>query len=228
MSLRAVIFDFDGVIADTERLHYLAFERILVPLSLGISWEAYVESCIGFDDRDVFRYRFRHDPAYLENGVLEELIGRKAQSFLDLVAEEGAPIYRGVAELVAALQTASIPLALCSGAVRSDIAGILAATPFADAFPVQITAEDVAHSKPDPEGYRLAARRLLTNCDVSELATVIAIEDTPTGLASAASAGLTVVAVTNTHPASALGEAHLVVNSLEGLAVTDLAGLVTR
>jgi len=227
MLLRAVIFDFDGVIADTERLHYLAFERILEPLSLGISWEAYVESCIGFDDRDVFRYRFRQDPSPMEDGGLETLIARKAQAFLDLVEEEGAPVYPGVPELISALQGASIPLALCSGAVRSDIAGILSGTPFADAFPIQVTAEDVAHSKPDPEGYRLAAQRLLPNLGSSELNRVIAIEDTPTGLASAVSAGFTTVAVTNTHPASALDDANFVVTSLEGLAVAELAGLVT-
>ena len=57
--LAAVIFDFDGIIVDTEPLHYKAFQEILVPLGLGYPWEEYLRRYIGFDDRDAFREAFR-------------------------------------------------------------------------------------------------------------------------------------------------------------------------
>ena len=227
MFLQAVIFDFDGVIADTERLHYLAFERILEPFKLTLSWEEYVDTCIGFDDRAVFQYRFRHQPAHLEKDGLENFMSQKAQAFLDLVDELGAPIYPGVEELVAELRGVGIPIGLCTGAVRSDISKILAATLFADAFSVQVTADDVRCSKPDPEGYELAARALCPNLGQDGRIGIIAIEDTPTGLMSAIEAGLTTIGVTTTHPISELGKARLVVESLQDLNVTILSELLS-
>ena len=226
MSLRAVIFDFDGVIADTEHLHYLAFERLLEPEGLGVSWETYVETCIGFDDRDVFRYRYQHDPAHLENGVLETYVAAKAKAFLDLVKEKGAPVYPGVERLIRDLQAAAIPIGLCSGAVRTDIDAILRSTSFADAFLVQVTADDVERSKPDPEGYCAAARRLLGGDELSIPPGIVAIEDTPAGLSSAMAAGLSTLAVTTTHDAAALRDARRIVASLEDVRLADFERLV--
>lgn len=223
--LDAVIFDFDGIVADTEKLHYLAFERVLAPLGRGISWDDYVERCIGFDDRDVFRLRLGEGGIVPEGAALQGLVDQKALAFVELVQEQGAPIYPGVWSLVRRLYEAEVPLCVCSGALRTDIDAVLRATGFGHGFETMVTAEEVSRSKPDPESYLLALRRLTERHPDRRIESgcVVAIEDTPGGIAAARGAGLTVVGVPNTHPREALHEAHWVVDSLEAVSVDQLS-----
>ena len=223
--LNAVIFDFDGVIVDTEPLHYKAFQELLVPLGLGYSWEEYLERYIGFDDRDAFREAFRVHGRTLSDAELKKLIRGKGDAFLAIVSGGVAP-YPGVAELIRSI-SGRLPLALCSGALKSDIEPILAGLGLTDAFDVKVTADEVAASKPDPESYRLAVRRLQERYPGKvEAAASIAVEDTPAGIASATGAGLKVLAVTNSYPREKLTGASRVVNSLVGVDIEGLSLLV--
>lgn len=220
--LAAVIFDFDGIIVDTEPLHYKAFQEILVPLGLGYPWEEYLRHYIGFDDRDAFREAFRARGRALDDRELRELIAEKGSAFQRTIAA-GVEPYPGVVELIRAIG-GKLPLGLCSGALPSDIEPILEQLELADLFDVIVTAADVQASKPDPASYLLtvaglgeaypAQRIIAGNC--------LAIEDTPAGIASAKAAGLQVLAVTNSYPEEALAGAGRVVNSLAGV---DLQGL---
>jgi len=214
LQAEAVIFDFDGVIVDTEPLHYAAFQRLLEPLGLGFSWEQYVETYMGFDDRDAFMEAFKADPAGLSATALQELIDRKADLFQEII-RDGITAYPGVVDLIWAIAASHTPLAISSGALRSDIAPILETLGISGCFDVIVTAEDVAHSKPDPECYSLA-HRMLNDCRGLALtpARVLAIEDTPAGIDAAKGAGLRVMAVTNSYPASHLSRADLVVDAL--------------
>lgn len=220
--LTAVIFDFDGIIVDTEPIHYRAFQDVLQPLGLGYTWEDYLESYIGFDDRDAFREVFRVSGRTLDEQALAELMERKAVAFEEIV-QLGVKPYPGVLELVRSL-TGTIPLALCSGALTRDIAPILDMLGIQGAFDVQVTADDVAASKPDPESYSLAVQRLAGR--FPDLAITpgncLAIEDTPSGIASALAAGVKVLAVANSYGAERLTGAVHVAESLEGI---DLARL---
>lgn len=219
--LDAVIFDFDGIIVDTEPLHYKAFQEILVPLGLGYSWEEYLETYMGFDDRDAFREAFKVAGRSLSDDELKSMMEEKAAAFLSIVDGGVAP-YPGVVELIRSI-SGNLPLALCSGALRSDIDPILAQLGLTGAFDALVTADEVAASKPDPESYRVAVQRLQAlypgKVDASR---GIAIEDTPAGIASATGAGLRVLAVTNSYPEERLTGAWRVVNSLAGI---DLEGL---
>jgi beta-phosphoglucomutase len=212
---KAVIFDFDGVIVDTEPLHYTAFQRLLEPLGLGFSWERYVEAFMGFDDRDAFIEAFKANRTGLSAATLQSLINRKADLFQEII-RDGISAYPGVVNLIRSIRASSIPLAICSGALNSDIAPILKTLGISDCFDVIITAEDVAKSKPDPECYRLAHTRLnefwLLNLPPEE---VLAIEDTPAGIAAAKGAGLRVIAVINSYPATHLTEADSIVTTLD-------------
>lgn len=87
----AVIFDFDGVIVDTEPLHYQAFQKILSPRNLGYSWEDYLAVYMGFDDRDAFREAFAQRGVALSEGELEQLIAHKAVIFQEVIASGVAP-----------------------------------------------------------------------------------------------------------------------------------------
>jgi beta-phosphoglucomutase len=196
--LEAIVFDFDGVVADTEPLHYRAFMRILEPLGRGFDYACYLRDYIGCDDRDAFRLAFA--PKSLSDSELADLIRRKSAAFEAVVAE-GVTFYPGVIELINEAASA-LPLAICSGALRSDIDLIMSDVgdgSMLDRFAAIVTAEDVAKSKPDPASYVLAAERLgvaPANC--------LAIEDTPAGLASAQAAGMKTLGVATTHDITAL------------------------
>jgi beta-phosphoglucomutase len=218
----AVIFDFDGVIVDTEPLHYAAFQRLLEPLGLGFSWEEYVATYMGFDDRDAFIEAFKNARDGLNSVRLQEMIDRKAGVFQEII-RCGINAYPGVVSLIRAIRDHQVPLAISSGALRSDIAPILETLGITDCFDVIVTAEDVARSKPDPECYALAHRSLKSR-HALELSPdrVLAIEDTPAGIEAAKGAGLLVMAVTNSYPAERLSMADHIVKELDPLDMTFL------
>jgi len=224
--LKAVIFDFDGVIVDTEPLHYRSFQVVLEPLGLGYSWDAYVDHYMGFDDRDAFLEAFRAGGKTLDHSGLDELIALKAKLFQDVVSE-GVTSYPGVVELISVLSS-KIPIAICSGALRSDIEPILRQLSIEGAFSAMVTAEEVAASKPDPASYALAVKKLAAIPGSGIVASsCVAIEDTPAGIASASGAGIPVIAVTNSYPADHLTKAQRIVSSLAEISIADLNAIVS-
>ena len=226
--ISAVIFDFDGIIVDSERLHWAAFNKVMSPLGKTISWPDYVQTYIGFDDRDTFRTAF----PMVGKTELSDLIEKKAAAFQDLLESDGAAALPGAVELIKSL-SGKIPLAICSGALRADILPILESLGIATAFDIIVTADDTHISKPDPAPYRLAAERLSVAASGGRGITrrpaastrdgfMLAIEDTPAGIASAKGAGLKVLAVTNSYAPGFLTQADAVVDSLEGLTLEKL------
>ena len=216
----AVLFDFDGILVDSEPMHYRAFTEVLDPLGMGFPWKEYVEIYMGFDDRDAFREAFRGKGIDLDDANLAKLVAAKSRAFQDGI-RNGVTSYPGAVPLIESLHAAGRPLALCSGALRSDIAPILAELGVAHCFNVIVSADDVRRSKPDPESYALAFARLseryatlLTGPEKS-----VAVEDTPAGIRSAKGAGLRVLAVTNSYGAGELAEADWIVASLEDVRI---------
>lgn len=213
----AVLFDFDGVLVDTEPMHFAAFREVLEPLGMGFAWEEYVETYMGFDDRDAFREAFRAKGRNLDGAQLAELVAAKSEAFLRGL-RGGVGACPGAITLVGSLHSAGLPLALCSGALRPDIDPILAGLSIDRCFEVIVSAEDVRRSKPDPESYALAFRRLSAlHPSLTVPRASIAVEDTPAGIRSARGAGLRVLAVTNSYPASGLAEADWIAGSLENV-----------
>jgi beta-phosphoglucomutase len=220
--LSALIFDFDGIIVDTEPIHYRAFQEILQPLGLGYSWTDYVSRYMGFDDREAFREAFKAQSKSISNDELGRMISQKASVFLEII-EKGIQPYPGVVDFIR--NTAGkMPLALCSGALISDITPILHQLGIADQFDVVVTADDVAASKPDPTSYVLAVQRLSAAYPDSTIKpqNCLAIEDTPAGIESAKGAGIVVLAVTNSYPAEKLSGADHIIDSLEEVSLQDL------
>lgn len=215
--VEAVIFDFDGVIVDTEPLHYAAFQKVLEPIGLHFTWQEYIETYIGFDDRDAFRHAFLSKGMILDTEKLRQLIEQKAELFEEVIASGVTP-YPGVLDLILHLNSKKTPLAICSGALKSDIDPILAMLNISNCFDVIVTADDVTASKPDPECYELAFQRLHSAHNNSfSKETTLAIEDTPAGISSAKTAGLVVCAVTNSYPSNRLDMADFVTDSLQTL-----------
>lgn len=211
----AVIFDFDGIIVDTEPIHYKAFQHILEPFGLAYSWDEYQEIYMGFDDRDAFRAVFQTANKALNEHELKQLIEHKATIFRQVIAQGTKP-YPGVIELINELRQRQVPLAICSGALKSDIKPILEQLDIESYFSHIVTAEDVPQSKPNPASYVFAKELLINSFPdlFSKSERIVAIEDTPAGIASAHGAGLNVIAVTNSYPAIKLKNANKIVNSL--------------
>lgn len=219
--LNAVVFDFDGIIVDSEPMHYEAFQRALEPHGVGYSWEEYCETYIGFDDRDGFREAFKTADKEIEDALLKELIKEKAKIFQQLIREGQATPLPGAVELIKSIPR-KLPVALCSGALREDILPILKSLGLENAFCEIVTAEDTPKSKPDPAPYQLTIEKL----GLDNPAAAIAIEDTPAGIISAKGAELKVLAVTNSYGREYLLEADAVTDSLENVTRLSLEDMV--
>jgi len=219
--LNAVIFDFDGIIVDSEPMHHQAFQSILEPLGKGFTWDEYCESYIGFDDRDAFREAFKAAGEKISTRDIRKLITEKAAAFQKLIHAGQATPLPGAVELIKSIPR-KLPIALCSGALREDILPILKSLGLENNFTVIVTAEDTKKSKPDPAPYKLAIKKL----GLDDPATAIAIEDTPAGIISAKGAGLKVLAVTNSCDREFLMEADAATDSLEKISRLSLEDMV--
>jgi HAD superfamily hydrolase (TIGR01509 family) len=186
----AILFDFDGVLADTENHHVAAWQRTLAVLGWQIADEVAARSA-EIDDRDFLTQLFA------ERGIagadIEGWVRRKQKIFLPLVSNEPR-LYPGVKELVEELRPRA-RLAIVSGAWRENILAVLHSAGFAELFEVIVSKEDVAAPKPAGDGYECALERLGISAS-----SAIALEDSPTGIAAARSAGIPVIAVGHRRP----------------------------
>jgi beta-phosphoglucomutase len=212
LALRAVLFDFDGVIVDSEPLHYGALRDALAAEGIGIDEQAYRTCYLAYDDRGAIRLALERHGVPWDAARLTAIAERKAAHFERLLP--GVAFFPGSRELVRAL-AAELPLGIASGALRTEIEAILDAGGLRGAFTGIVGAEDVRRGKPDPEPYLTAMARLAVpgwrpdDC--------LAFEDSVPGILSARAAGMTVVAATHTYAAAKLSAARRVVDSLAGL-----------
>ncbi len=191
--LRALIFDFDGVIADTEPLHLRAFQHALREVSLELSPEDYFHRFLGLNDAALMRAVLETAGRPAPADELSRLLRVKDAAYFRLIAT-GLETRPGVADFIR--RAAAVwPLAICSGARRREIETILAHAGLAAAFRFVVSADDVAASKPDPAGYLLAVERMRKHAPGLHPAECLAIEDSPFGLQAARAAGLRTLAV---------------------------------
>lgn len=189
---------------------------MLAPAGIAFPWEEYVGRYMGFDDRDAFREAFRVHGKPLGDGRLAELVAAKSLVFQDVIRDGVRPL-PGAVPLIGSIHARGIPLAISSGALRSDIEPILAMLGIAGCFPLIVSADDVERSKPDPESYRLAweGLRRLHPGSISSPGRSLAIEDTPAGIRAAKLAGLAVLAVAGSYAEEDLAEADHFAGSLD-------------
>jgi len=216
-ALHAIIFDFDGVIADSERLHLLAFQQTLASTPLTLTDDAYYASYLGFDDHGVFRQVAADAGQPLDQGALDALVIAKGHRY-DALTAAGEMLFPGAADFIRAA-SARVPIAVASGAQTHEIDDLLGKAGLRGHFLAVVGADQTVASKPAPDPYLEAFARLgrITGRQLSASRTV-AIEDSRWGLESARAAGLRTVAVTNTYPADVLAShAEVVVAGLHTL-----------
>jgi beta-phosphoglucomutase len=227
--LRAVLFDFNGVLVDDEPIHLEAFQRVLGEEGIPLTAEDYYGRYLGLDDRNCFAAVL--EAAGQEPTVprLMRLTVRKSSYYHERIRAGGYPIFPGAAELVRELAAARRMLGVVSGAARDEVEGGLRHAGLRDLFKVVVTADDVGEGKPDPEGYLRALEDLNSQPPLPERLIhpheVLAVEDSPAGLTAAADAGLVTLGVAQTYPAERLRGAVVVAQALEGLTLASLEEL---
>jgi len=214
--IAAVIWDMDGVLADTAPHHLRAWQ------------ETFARRGIKFTEADFKRgFGIRND-AIIRNVLgeaiaeekIEAIAREKEATFRRIIGKDVKPL-PGALELLQALYDRGVRMAIASSATIENIRLIIGSLGIAKYFKAVITGHDVTEGKPSPQLFLLAAKRL-----GAEPKNCIVFEDAVAGVKAAKRAGMYCVAVANTHPREKLKEADLIVDSLEMVTVKELKGLV--
>ena len=218
MTVQALVLDFDGVIADTEPIHFRAFQAVLADAGYTLTAEAYAARYLGFDDEGAFRAVAGDQGRPLTGERVAELLRRKSR-LMDAALAAGDVLFPGAAGAIRSLSSV-LPLAIASGALRGEITEVLRRADVLSAFQAIVAAGDTPAAKPAPDPYAMAVALLGIPAGRS-----VAVEDSRWGLESARAAGLRTIAVATSYPAHALTEADLVVPDLASVTLERLARL---
>lgn len=227
--LQAIIFDFDGIIADTEPLHYAALRQVLwAELGIALSQAEYYADYLGYDDRGCFKAALAAHRRPVTSGLIDELVQKKARAYQAALSAD-LKLFPGVRPLIEdAART--YRLAIASGALRSEIELILEEAGLRKAFIHITSAEDVSEGKPSPEPFLHAMAGLSAIPPMHSLSPdeCLVIEDSLPGIRGARAAGMKVLAVANTHPIEEIEEADAVTASLAQVRLEELASTLWR
>lgn len=222
--LRAIIFDFDGVVADSEPTHLAVFQQVLGELGFVLTAEEYYAEYLGYDDKGCFRAFLEAHGQSPSDKTVDELVLRKARAYLDHI-KQNLIIFPGVRELVREA-AARHRLAIASGALRNEIEYVLECAGIRKEFEHITSAEDVRRGKPDPEPFVHALdslnRAVTPGRDRLAPDDCLVIEDSIPGIRAARAAGMKVLAVANTHTVQDLQEADALTQSLADVRLAEL------
>jgi beta-phosphoglucomutase len=219
--LRAIVFDFDGVIANSEPLHLAAFRDVLAEERIALTEADYYDRYLGFDDVGVFRTVSADRGRVWSAGKIGTLVARKAAR-LEALERDVSILFPGAADAIRRA-VAAVPIAIASGALRPEIVRVLEREGLGDTFTAIVSAGETSASKPSPEPYLKAIALLAAAAGAPlEARDCVAIEDSRWGIESAKAAGLRTIAVAQTYDASELPAVDLVIPALAAL---DLAAL---
>ncbi|MDY6897095.1 MAG: HAD family phosphatase [Cyanobacteriota bacterium] len=201
--IKAVIFDFNGVIINDEPIHRQLIEEILLEENLVLKPGEYQQTCLGRSDRACLRDLLASRGRVADEDYLTKLQQKKAQSYVEQIENlEELPLYTGLDDFIFKIRSNNLKLAIASGAIRREIDLVLERAKLAEHFKIIVAADDITTSKPKPDGYLLTVERL--NQEYPELnlqpSECLAIEDTLAGVQAAKAAGMKVVGVANTYP----------------------------
>jgi len=226
-ALQAIVFDFDGVIADSEPLHLTAFQRALAEEGLALTADDYYSKYLGYDDVGMFEAVARDRGIAMTDRHVTALGTRKGTMLQELL-QGGAILFPGAVAFIRAA-AAEVPIAIASGALRHEILEVVEAAGVSNLFTTIVAAGDTPESKPSPAPYLLAFEQLRQKTGRDLVAQCcVAIEDSRWGLESARGAGLRCVGVTTSYAADELAGAELVVPGLNELTIPALDRLCAK
>lgn len=212
--LDALIFDFDGVVVDSEPVHLACFRAVLAQRGIDLKTEDYYSKYLGFDDHDCFAAVMANNARQVDEDEIRRMIAQKTALVQEAFSRDIKPL-PGAVELMAQARRGGVAVAVCSGALRDEIRQAGTTVGAMQHVQVLVAAQDVRHGKPDPEGYLLALRLLGQKIGKAiNPACCWVLEDSPAGIAAAHAAGCKVLAITNSYQPSELAQADCVVASL--------------
>lgn len=216
MNVRALIFDFDGLLVNTEPIHMEAFRDVLkAELKVDYSEEEYKQNYLGIADRDVLEKILQLHNIVLDDNKKKNILDKKARICFKKF-EKNIPLIDGVKDFIESIKE-KYPLAICSGGLKKEIHFILEKLGWLTLFNPIITANDMRWGKPHPQGYVMAYEALGTRQSwrpILQPSECLAIEDSRQGIESAHGAGMPCVAVTNSYESNELKNAEHIVTTL--------------
>lgn len=227
--IRAILFDFNGVLVDDEPIHLELVQKVLAEEGLELSSDDYYARYLGLDDRTCFHAVLEARGEDTSAARLVRLVARKSAYYQMRIRQDGFPIFPGAKELIEQAVESDLMLGLVSGALQGEVEGALEQMSVRRHFKCLVTAEDVERGKPDPEGYRRGLTLLNSEPPLPSRLLhpheVLSIEDSPTGIRAAQSTGLPTLAVAQTYGAEKLTAADHVIESLAGVRLSALNAL---
>jgi beta-phosphoglucomutase len=192
----AVVFDFNGTISDDEPLLAELFVQVFGEIGIEVTEERYFGEFAGYSDPEIVE-RILSEAGPRDPAVARGLLDRRAELYLAR-AGAGETVHPAVAACVREI-AGRVPVAVASGAVRVEVEAVLRGAALWPLLAAVVTADDVVHGKPDPEGYLIALDRLgVSGSDA------LSFEDTHLGVMAAVAAGMRCVGVGTTVPAERL------------------------
>lgn len=185
MPYDAILFDFDGVLADTEPIHYRCWNEVLGPFGIDIPWDVYTREFVGVTDRMLLERFCKHAVPPVGLQTLIDQYPLKKNKFRELALRE-PPFFQGCREFLDTLRAYKLAVVTSSG--RTEIEPVLDRAGLLGFFETLVFGGDVRNQKPAPEPYLLAARRLNAQCP-------LVVEDSDAGVQSARAAGFDFVRV---------------------------------
>ena len=208
--MKIIIFDFDGVILDSENSHFIAFNEGLKNLNINISEDEYYSKYISLDDRGVITNVVNDKNISVTNEQIDMIIKNKNDYFESRLIDN-SKLFPGVEELIIQLSK-NFVLSIGSGANRSEIIKTLKNNNIHDYFEIIVSANEVNNPKPKAE--EIVLENINTDFNINE---IIVIEDSPGGIEAAKSAGLKCIAITNTFDNKQLRKADIIVSNYEDI-----------
>lgn len=201
--LKAVLFDFNGVIINDEPIHQELINEILLGENLRPDSSNYQEICLGRSDRACLKEILSRRGRVITDQYLDNLIKTKTEAYQKRIETlETLPIYEDIFDFLTLLKQRNLRLGLVTGSLRSEVEFILKKAELKEYFDVIVGGDDTRVSKPEPDGYLLAIERFNQLDNTLQLMpeNCLVIEDTPAGIEAAKRAGIQVVGIANTYP----------------------------
>lgn len=215
--LRAAIFDFDGVVVDTEPIHYITFKQTLAQLGIEIPKERWYREFTGIGSKNIIRILFQENKI---NEEVEKWFEKRRKNFFDYVKNNGVNKIDGIDVFLKILKTKNIKTGIATGSGRELTKFVLQKISLSDYFDVIVSADDVTNKKPHPEVFLKAAELLGVSPNKC-----IAFEDSPNGVKSAKAAGMKLIGVES--PSLPGTECDFVIKDFQNLKFSDLQKLIS-
>jgi HAD superfamily hydrolase (TIGR01509 family) len=225
--LRAIIFDFDGIIVDSEPLILKLTQEMAAFEGWSVSEEEYYRDYLALDDRGIVEHLYTSHGRPVDIVRRDELVAWKGQRYQEMI-RDGLPAMPGAVDFVTQMAN-HYPLAIASGSLRVEIHHLLTLLGLREKFSVLATADDCRRSKPDPEVYlrALSGLRTLPRFRDQSLQSeeCLAIEDAPLGVVAAQAAGFKCLALTHSRPPTELQHADWIASEFADVDMRDIHAL---